>query len=259
MAIRNILLFAAGAAAHFGLTYPEWRADTLTADEASGYDQRVYPCKAPFHSLLPNSKPPKSHQSQRTNTLPEGANVPADEGPTTDWPLTGGSVTLDLHHDWTYLFLNLGLGTNVTNFNITLSPPLWNSTGSGTLCVPRLPLTLPDDVEDGSEASLQVVTVGADGSALYNCANLRLVGEAEEFGGEECETDGVEFYVIGEVADPVTSEGEVPEASGQGEGGEGEGDAEGDDEEGDDSGAVRGLPAASILGLALVFAVGLTL
>lgn len=151
--------------------------------------------------------------------------------------------------------MNLGLGTNVTNFNITLSPPLWNSTGSGTLCVPRLPLTLPDDVEDGTEASLQVVTVGGDGSALYNCANVRLVEEAEEFGGEECETEGIEYYVVGEVEDPVTSEGEVPEVSGQGEGGDDEGEEEG----GDDSGAVGSFPAVSVLGLAVALAVGLTL
>ena len=98
--------------------------------------------------------------------------------------------------------------------------------------------------------------MGGDGSALYNCANLRLVREVEEFGGGECKTEGVEFYVVGEVVDPVTSEGDVPEASGEGEGGDDEGEG---DEEGDDSGAVRGHPVASILGLAFAFALGLTL
>lgn len=196
----------------------------------------------------PRQAPPSPTHTQIT----PGANVRADQGPTTDWPLTGGSVTLDLHHDWTYLFLNLGLGPNATNFNITLSPPLWNATGSGTLCIPHVPLVLPDGVEDGAEASLQVVTVGGDGAALYNCANLRLVREADEFGGKECKTEGVEYYVVGEVEDPVTSEGEVPDASAHGGGGD-------EEEEDTDSRAVGRLPAVSILGFAVAFAVGLTL
>ena len=257
MTLKALLLFAVGATAHFGLTFPEWRADTLNADEESGYDQRVYPCKS-HPACLPSPI--------RTTFLPltrvPGANVPGDEGPTTDWPLNGGSLTLDLHHDWTYLFLNLGLGTNVTNFNVSISHTPWNATGSGTLCIPRLPLDL-GDVEDGTEASLQVVTVGHDGASLYNCANLRLVAEAEEFGGEECATEGVEYYIIGEVEDPVTSDGEVPEASVQkGDGGEEGHGEEGEDEEGADEegrGFVSRAPAMLVLGLALTSAVGLLL
>lgn len=58
MALKNILLFAAAASAHFGLKYPEWRADTLTADEELGYDQWTYPCKSPSPSLVK-----RNHQS----------------------------------------------------------------------------------------------------------------------------------------------------------------------------------------------------
>lgn len=31
-----------------------------------------------------------------------GAGVPSNAGNRTDWPLTGGSLKLDLHHPWTY-------------------------------------------------------------------------------------------------------------------------------------------------------------
>lgn len=101
--------------------------------------------------------------------------------------------------------------------------------------------------------------MGDGGSALYNCANLRLVEEAEDFGGEDCETEGVEFYVVEQVEDPVTSDGEVPEAEGQGDEGDEEGDDEEGGEEGDEEGAAGSLPAASMLGLALALALGLTL
>lgn len=94
MAIKNILLFAAGAAAHFGLPYPEWRADTLNADEDSGYDQRAYPCKSPpFLSYapppplpLPSRNPPTSPSTTNTHTH----QVPTSPGPKAPQP-TGPS------------------------------------------------------------------------------------------------------------------------------------------------------------------------
>jgi len=99
-----------------------------------------------------------------------GAGVPGDipGGNRTEWPLTGGSVVLDLHHPWTYVFINLGLGANVSNFNYTLTPQFWNATGNGTLCVPGLKLPSGLTVQDGTQASIQVVTVGDSGSGLYN-------------------------------------------------------------------------------------------
>jgi hypothetical protein len=75
-------------------------------------------------------------------------------------------VSLDLHHAWTYVFINLGLGENVTNFNISLTPEFLNVTGNGTFCLPNL--SLPGGIADGTNASIQVVTSGKSGSALYN-------------------------------------------------------------------------------------------
>ncbi|KAH8203770.1 hypothetical protein TruAng_002063 [Truncatella angustata] len=139
-----VLLLAAAhlATAHFGIEFPEWRADTLT-DEDGPYSQYDYPC----------------------------GNVPAGVGNRTDWPLNGGGVvSLDLHHAWTYVFINVGLGDNVTNFNISLTPDFYNVTGNGTFCLPDL--TLPEGIGEGTNASIQVVTSGKSGSALYNVSFL---------------------------------------------------------------------------------------
>ncbi|KAG6006399.1 hypothetical protein E4U21_007065 [Claviceps maximensis] len=153
--LSNVLLALASAPialAHFGLAFPPWRFDTLSKVGEEKYSQWNYPC----------------------------AGVPYKTGNVTDWPLAGGPLQLDLHHAWTYVFVNLGLGANATNFNVSLTPDFWNVTGKGTLCLDKL--ALPGDVQplvhDGTLASLQVVTVGASGAALYNCADIRFRDDA---------------------------------------------------------------------------------
>ena len=44
--IRTVLALAAAQAvnAHYGLLYPEWRADTLNAEDDSELSQWTYPC-----------------------------------------------------------------------------------------------------------------------------------------------------------------------------------------------------------------------
>ncbi|KAF4505519.1 hypothetical protein G6O67_007459 [Ophiocordyceps sinensis] len=162
--VATALAAAHGASAHYALTYPEWRADTLAEDADAGYSQWTYPCA--------------------------GADYGA--GNVTDWPLDGGSLKLELHHAWTYVFVNLGLGQNTTNFNVSLTPEFWNTTGKGTLCVQKLPV--PIDVENGTLATLQVVTTSASGSALYNCADIRLTSDAKPL--SNCSSSGVEYAAV---------------------------------------------------------------
>lgn len=88
------------------------------------------------------------------------------------WPLTGGSLNLDLHHPWTYFVVNLGLGTDYPIFNISLTTQLLNETGNGTLCLPQMVLPASVAPVDGQNASIQVVTFGQTGSALYNVSFL---------------------------------------------------------------------------------------
>ncbi|KAK7407847.1 hypothetical protein QQX98_009962 [Neonectria punicea] len=162
---KSLLALAAAKAvsAHFGLVFPEWRVDTLSEENEATYSQWTYPC----------------------------AGADYGEGNITDWPLDGGAIKLDLHHPYTYVFINLGLGENSTNFNVSLTPQFWNATTPGVLCVDKL--ELPIEVEQGDLASLQVITVGDTGSALYNCADIRFTRNAK--GPSNC-TSEVEYITI---------------------------------------------------------------
>lgn len=81
-------------------------------------------------------------------------------------------MVLELHHAWDYIFVNLGLGTEVTSFNISLTPDLYNNTGNGTLCIPKIHVPASLNIQDGQNASIQVVTLGNKGNALYNVSIL---------------------------------------------------------------------------------------
>lgn len=124
------------ATAHFDIQFPEWRGSSYTIP---GADQYLYPC----------------------------ANVSQTNANRTLWPLDGGAVKLALGHKWTYFAINLGVGDVVSRFNVSLTPGLHNATGNGTLCIPKL--SVPAGLaQEGTKASLQVVTFGESGSALYN-------------------------------------------------------------------------------------------
>lgn len=126
----------------------------------------------PTHVPNPFSLVPFRYLPIQTKLTTPGANV--NQTTLTNrtlWPMTGGSLTLDLHHPWTYLFVNLGLGTDYPIFNISLTQQPLNETGNGTLCLPHLILPASVAVVDGQNASLQVVTFGQTGSALYNVSS----------------------------------------------------------------------------------------
>ncbi|KAK0631347.1 hypothetical protein B0T14DRAFT_532151 [Immersiella caudata] len=206
MAVGAFLLLAVAqlATAHFGLEYPAWRDATLGSGH--NYSQWAYPCAG-----VPG-------------------NIPG--GNRTDWPLTGGSVILDLHHDWTYVFINLGLGANVTVFNYTLTPEFLNATGEGKLCLPTVPLPADLKVEDGTQASIQVITVGDSGAGLYNCADITFKADAKPLQGDACRTVGVTTAAIKE------------------------------QKAGTSAGAIAGMNSvvlSSVVGLALLFVCGMSL
>jgi hypothetical protein len=70
-------------------------------------------------------------------------------------------------HHWAQTYINLGLGRNVTRFNITLMAP-FNQTSNGTFCLPDVKLPDGLTVNEGDAASIQVVQLSATGGALYN-------------------------------------------------------------------------------------------
>lgn len=128
----------------------------------------------------------------------------------------------------------------MSNFNYTLTKPFWNSTGNGTLCVSQLTLPADLSVSDGSQGSLQVVTVGDDGNALYNCADITFRANAAPLSAEECTTSpGVSFTVV-----------------------EAQNDDESSQDDGTSAGSINGMNPAvlsSVAALAMVFVFGLSL
>ncbi|KAH6666973.1 hypothetical protein B0J14DRAFT_464619, partial [Halenospora varia] len=145
--LTTLLVLASTASAHFTIRYPEMRGDSF----AAGASQYIFPCA-------------NVNQTAATNR--------------TAWPLTGGSLNLSLGHPWTYAFVNLGIGTNYPAFNISLTDPFYNITGNGTLCLPTIKLPSGLAIQDGANASIQVVTVNEYGASLYNCADITFSSKA---------------------------------------------------------------------------------
>lgn len=170
-------LLAQLVAGHFSVDYPYWRGDSFE-EPAS---QNAYPCAGVDQTTSANNR--------------------------TLWPLGGGAVALDLHHKWTYVFINVGLGNNVSsNFNISLTPQFINVTGNGSFCLPQL--TLPTGlVTEGQNATIQVVTSGASGSALYNCADITFSASAQSVSTDQCQnTTGITAaFVAGSSSSTNTS------------------------------------------------------
>lgn len=156
--LTPLLALASVATAHFSVEYPPWRGDSFQ----TGASQYIYPCTS-----LPSLPSPFPNHPE--TDPPPGANVNQTASTNrTLWHLTGGSLALDLHHPWTYIFVNLALGTISASFNISLTQQPLNETGNGTLCLPQLTLPAGFTAVEGQNASLQVVTLGQSGSALYN-------------------------------------------------------------------------------------------
>ncbi|KAF7559234.1 hypothetical protein G7046_g4913 [Stylonectria norvegica] len=221
MAYKALLAMAVAkiATAHFGLEFPEWRIDTLAEENEEKYSQWTNPC----------------------------AGVDYGVGNITDWPLDGGAVKLALHHPWSYIFINLGLGENTTNFNVSLTPEFLNATGNGQLCIEKL--DLPEEVAEGTLGSIQVVTIGETGNALYNCADIRFTRNAT--GPSNC-TSEMEYVGIKEQT-----------GNGTGDASSSSSNSTNSTSGGDDSAAgalgVNKMALTSVVGLAAAFVLGLGL
>jgi len=165
--ILSLSLLATSATAHFGVNYPEWRGDSFEKPAL----QYTYPCA----------------NVNQTNSTKR-----------TEWPLTGGSVSLDLHHKESYVFINLGIGTEYPSFNYSLTVPFLNETGNGTFCLPKVTLPSGLPISEGTNASIQFVTVGDSGTALYNCADITFTSKAQILGNDTCtNTTGVSAEFAG--------------------------------------------------------------
>ncbi|PWW78829.1 hypothetical protein C7212DRAFT_355479 [Tuber magnatum] len=130
--------------AHFSVTYPYWRGN-------SSLTQWNYPCGGVNQSISDTNR--------------------------TAWPLGGGALVFTPSHDHAQTFVNLGIGNNVTRLNITLVPT-FNQTGSGTFCFKKITLPPGLDIQEGTNASIQVIQLTHAGAALYNCADITFKKDA---------------------------------------------------------------------------------
>ncbi|KAI5297459.1 hypothetical protein KEM55_004658 [Ascosphaera atra] len=83
------------------------------------------------------------------------------------------SVALNLHHDRTIVEVLLGVGNDVGEaFDFKLVPS-FQLEGMGDFCLPKVDLEAKGvKVEDGTNATLQVITNGDPKGGLYSCADI---------------------------------------------------------------------------------------
>ncbi|KAF2870241.1 hypothetical protein BDV95DRAFT_575348 [Massariosphaeria phaeospora] len=171
--------------AHFKVLNPQWRGDSLTLPDAS---QWTFPCAN------------VSETPANNRTL---------------WPLTGGSVRINGTHEWALTYVNLGLGTNVSAFNISLVDG-FNQTGAGIFCLKEAGKAAleegfktaglsMEDVE-GMQASVQIIQISHSGASLYNCADITFNATAALLSDDECaNSTGVSGVAIQNADTPSTT------------------------------------------------------
>ncbi|KIK02304.1 hypothetical protein K443DRAFT_97168 [Laccaria amethystina LaAM-08-1] len=93
----------------------------------------------------------------------------------TEFPLTGGFITLNSEHPlWTSGVL-LSTVSDPTSFNnFSQITPYAQAHGEGSFCLPfDLSMTNATGLQDGQNVTIQIVYDGGDGN-LYQCADLTL-------------------------------------------------------------------------------------
>ncbi|KAH7344292.1 hypothetical protein BKA66DRAFT_434350 [Pyrenochaeta sp. MPI-SDFR-AT-0127] len=194
--ILAVTAMAAGVDAHFRLLQPVWRGSSFVAPAS----QWIYPCA--------------------------NVNETTDIANRTLWPPSGGSVVINGSHEHALTSVNLALGSNATNFNISLVE-LFNQTGAGVFCLKEAGKAnleagfkaagysgLNDSRIEGLQASIQVIQLGHSGSALYNCADIRFNSTAQLLSDDQCKNGtGVSGVAI-QNADSNSSHSGSPTPSG---------------------------------------------
>jgi len=153
--ITSVLLTAQLASAHFQITFPGWRGNTL-----DGESQWQYPCGG----LAPT-----------TNR--------------TKWPVNGGGKLSvvpgwNAGHPTALFYVNMGFGNAPTNATHPMLP-VFQIVGPskdpfpGSFCLPQVPLPVNSSVKVGDNATIQVIQVALHGASLYNCADITFVDEKD--------------------------------------------------------------------------------
>lgn len=132
-----------GVLSYFALVLPvfyHWRPPTLKFGILNGVPTRlIYQFS---NDLLLYVSIPSSAILVVFDSEVSGAGISDNSTtPRTLWPLDRGSLKVNLHNATAYIFFNLGLGVNTTNFLISLFSVPLNETRTGKVCFPKL--TLP--------------------------------------------------------------------------------------------------------------------
>lgn len=90
----------------------------------------------------------------------------------TQFPLSDGSIQLELGHDRSLVQVLLALGNEPgDSFNIVWKP-IVQQEGPGEFCLQDLDVPASLNIENGQNATIQVITDGHDNTGLYNCADI---------------------------------------------------------------------------------------
>lgn len=196
ISILTIFTLALGVDAHFRLLQPTWRGSSFE-EPAS---QWIYPCANVNETTNPSNR--------------------------TLWPTTGGSLIINGSHVHALTSVNLALGSNATNFNISLVE-MFNQTGAGVFCLKETGRAnleegfkaagysgADDERIEGLMASVQVIQLGHSGSALYNCADIVFNSTAQLLADDQCQNStGVSGVAVQNVDANSTSGEAAPSGS----------------------------------------------
>ena len=127
----------------------------------------LFPAFSTAHFKL-ISPPARGFDEDKLGTFPCGGQDEVSSNRST-FPLSGGTIQLEMEHDRSAVQVLLGLGKDVgDNFNITLKP-IFLEQGIGDFCIGDV--VVPTDGAaslDGVNATIQVITNGDPQGGLYN-------------------------------------------------------------------------------------------
>lgn len=96
----------------------------------------------------------------------------------TYWPIGGGAVAFQpgwfQGHKTAFLYVNLGIGTNPENYSLIMQPvfqitgPQNDAYPGSNLCLPQVPTPANLTVNEGDNATIQVVENAKHGAALFS-------------------------------------------------------------------------------------------
>ncbi|KAI4194523.1 MAG: hypothetical protein LQ346_003663 [Caloplaca aetnensis] len=118
-----------------------------------------------------DSPPARGFDDDALGTFPcGGQNSVANKR--TPFPLSGGSIQLTMGHDRSAVQVLIALGNEATGAFNTVLVPTTQEEGIGQFCLSDVQIPESLGVQDGDNATIQVVTNGDPTGGLYNCADI---------------------------------------------------------------------------------------